>query len=274
MRPAIAMRRSFLLLLLLAQATFAELPGHNPKPGGIAVVDIGRHAGRPAAMYGERQALVMQDGDQWFAVVGLPLDATPGPAAVHVRGDRETAVDFEIVPHRYREQHLDVARRYVEPDEAQLERIFADRRVIDAALTAFRDVPVASVSLAPPVAGKRSPSFGFRRFFNGEARAPHSGMDITATSGTPISAPRAGIVAATGDFFFNGNTVILDHGQGFVTLYCHLQQIDVNEGDAVSAGDVLGLVGATGRVTGAHLHFGTYLTGTAVDPALILDPAP
>ena len=99
-------------------------------------------------------------------------------------------------------------------------------------------------------------------------------MDIAAATGVPILAPKSGVVTATGDYFFNGNTVIVDHGQGFVTLYCHLDRIDVGEGDTVTKGDVLGLVGATGRVTGAHLHFGTYLTGTAVDPALILEPAP
>ena len=270
------MKRSVLatLFLLLPALIFAQAPPHNPKPGGIAVVDLGAHYARPSATYGERNALVMQDGERWVAVVGLPLDATPGPAALQVTGDRESAVAFEIVPHRYREQHLEVARRYVEPDQAQLDRIFSERKIIDAALNAYRDIPMTSISLAAPVAGKRSPSFGFRRFFNGEARAPHSGMDIAAITGTPVNAPRAGVVAATGNFFFNGNTVIVDHGQGFVTLYCHLDRIDVSEGETVTKGDVLGLVGATGRVTGAHLHFGTYLTGTAVDPALILEPAP
>lgn len=262
------------LLLLVANAVLAELPAHNPKPGGIAVLDIGTHDTRPAAFYGERSVLTMREGDSWFAVVGLPLSAEPGSASVRVAGDREFEVSFEITAHRYREQHLEVARRYVEPDQAQLDRILSERRVIDAALNAYRDVPLESIALASPVPGKRSPSFGFRRFFNGEPRSPHSGMDIAAVTGTPVAAARSGIVAATGNFFFNGNTVIVDHGQGLVTLYCHLHRIDVDDGDHVAAGDVLGLVGATGRVTGAHLHFGTYLTGTAIDPALLLEAEP
>ena len=253
-------------LVHLASAR-AELPGHDPRPGGIAVLEVGDGDIAPDVRFGERPVLVMRDAGRWYGVVGIPLRREPGPATLTI--DDET-LEFEVVPHQYREQRLTVERSYVEPDQAQLDRIFAERRIIDAALGNYRDAELTSLALPAPVPGRQSPSFGFRRFFNDQPRSPHSGMDITANLGTEIVAPRAGVVTATGEYFFNGNTVIVDHGQGFVTMYCHLHRIDVEEGQTIEPGDVLGLVGATGRVTGAHLHFGTYLTGTAVDPAIFV----
>ena len=255
---------------LLPAVAAAELPEHVPKPGGIAVVDVGVHASRPAVHFGDRQTLVMQEEGRWYAIVGVPLAAEPGGHELTIRGAAENRVSFEVVPHAYREQRLNVERRYVEPDGEQLERILGERRIIDAALQNFRAAPLDSLTLSPPVAGRRSDSFGFRRFFNDQPRAPHSGMDIRASQGTPVHAARDGVVAATGHYFFNGKTVIIDHGLGLITMYCHLDRIDVEASARVRQGELVGVVGATGRVTGAHLHFGAYLTGTAIDPALLL----
>ncbi len=212
--------------------------------------------------------MVIQRDAEWVAIVGIPLKVEPGNMTLQVGAQEKT---IEVGTHAYREQRLTIKNKsQVNPDQKQLDRIFGERKIIDAALNNFRDVTIDGVSLSSPVAGPRSSSFGSRRFFNDQPRSPHSGMDIAATTGTPIIAPRSGIIAATGEYFFNGNTVIIDHGQGFVTMYCHLSEVAVEEGEAVSSGEIIGLVGATGRVTGAHLHLGTYLNGAAVDPAIFL----
>ncbi|MDJ0812729.1 MAG: peptidoglycan DD-metalloendopeptidase family protein [Woeseiaceae bacterium] len=238
-------------------------------PGGIAFLNLGPAEGEPPVVeFDGKRVLVMDDGGQWRAAVGVPLSAATGRASITFAN--EITMSFDVVEHAYAEEHLQVARSYVSLSEEDLARYHRERKVIDAALNNWRDVPVAGVDLESPVEGPRSSSFGKRRFFNNEPRSPHTGMDIAVPMGTPILAPRAGVVTETGDFYFNGNTVFIDHGQGFVTMYCHLSEIGVENGREVSTGDVIGLVGKTGRVTGAHLHFGTYLNGNAVDPALLL----
>ena len=259
-----------LLLGLLPVMTIMAAPDHSPWPGGIAVIDVGpAEAPRPIVEFGERRVLVARNGARWFAAVGIPLDAQPGELSIRVNTARD--ISFDVREHAYREQRLTVTnKKYVTPDEDQLERIGRERRIIDAALVHWRDIDIPGPTLAAPVDGRRSSSFGLRRFFNDQPRAPHKGMDIAASEGTVVAAPGRGVVTATGDYFFNGKTVIIDHGQGFVTMYCHLSKIVVDEGQRVETGEPIGAVGATGRVTGPHLHFGTYLNGTAVDPALLL----
>lgn len=269
--------RATAVLLALATMDAAALPEHAPRPGGIAIIELGDAAAAPGTVpvvtFGERRALVVERDGGWIAVVGIPLEQDIGTARIRVSGDADgepVELPFEVLLHAYGEQRLTVSRAYVEPAPADLERIAREREILDRALGTWREAPFADIRLAAPVAGRRSPSFGFRRWFNDEPRAPHKGMDIAAPAGTPVAAAADGQVTVAGDFYFNGNTVIIDHGQGLVTMYCHLATIEVAEGSPVRAGARIGTVGATGRVTGPHLHFGTYLNGTAVDPALLL----
>jgi murein DD-endopeptidase MepM/ murein hydrolase activator NlpD len=265
------MKKHVVLLLSFIVITAWAAPEHSPRPGGVVIIDVGAtSAAPPAVTFDGKPVLMIQDGERWQAVVGVPLDAEPGQLSILVDG---FPLAFAINEHGYAEQRLTVKdQKYVTPNQEQLDRIARERKVIDAALNNFRNVPVESLALAAPVDGPRSSSFGLRRFFNEQPRSPHKGMDIAANTGAPIRAPRDGIVTATGDYYFNGNTVILDHGQGYVTMYCHLSEVVVEEGEEVAEGDPVGAVGATGRVTGPHLHFGTYLNGTAVDPAILLEP--
>ncbi len=262
-------RYGLALLLALWMAPASANPQNSPWPGGIAIVDLAAASEpMPVVTLGDRRALVYSSEQRWFAALGVALDTTSETLAFSVDGIERTV---PLRSHAYREQRLQIANKsYVNPAPEQLERIARERKIIDAALGNFDARPVGELRLAVPVAGPRSSSFGLRRFYNDQPRSPHKGMDIAATEGTPVQAPANGIVTASGNFFFNGNTVIVDHGQGLVTMHCHLSKISVRDGQALQSGEVLGLVGSTGRVTGPHLHFGVYLNGTAVDPAILL----
>ena len=261
----------------LAHASSATLPRAAAVPGGVAIVELGAAPLRPAATFGGRRVMVLPDparAGSWIAVVGIGLAADPKtPQTLSVRAGEGPAreIAFALGTKRYGEQRLTVARRHVDlspQDLARHERERTRLAEVSGRFTTSREP--ASLVLASPVEGPRSSSFGLRRIFNGEKRNPHSGMDIAASAGTPVLAAAAGIVADTGDYFFSGNTVILDHGLGFQTLYCHLSAIETAVGALVEAGAPVGRVGATGRVTGAHLHFSVYLNAMQVDPALFL----
>ena len=254
------------------------LPLARSVPGGVALVALpGDSAAAPRAWFGEAPVLIVRQRHHWLAVIGIPLAQSAGPAELRVSSGEtaaartatsDTRLSFTIKPWRYREQHLQVAPAQVELSAADLERVTREQTLIHAALATYSAVPPATVQLQSPVAGVRSSSFGLRRFFNGAARDPHSGMDIATAPGSLVRAAAAGTVLETGSYFFNGNSVLIDHGGGLITMYCHLQRISVSRGAQLAAGDPLGTVGATGRVTGAHLHFGVALNRAFVDPAL------
>jgi len=274
--PATAL---FTALALLAAATVAAaspaLPRESRVPGGIAILELGDGEAPPGAViFNDHRAPVLRTADGWVALVGIPLDTAPGVHSARWQSPEEPEprpLEFSVAPKQYAEQRLTVTnRRHVDPSKEDLERIAEERTRIDTALGTFTADRQPVLALQPPVAGRRSSSFGLRRYFNGQARNPHSGMDIAAATGTPIRSPAPGRVVEAGDFFFNGNTVFVDHGQGVVTMYCHLSRIDVAPGDEVGAGTILGLVGATGRVTGPHLHWGVAVNRALVDPALFL----
>ena len=244
-------------------------------PGGVARLSLGPAAARPVAHAGEVPLLVLGDVIEWTALVGIPLSAAPGRASITVKtteGSGPRQIGYTVAPKRYTEQRLKVAPGTVDlspENEARYERERAHQAQV---MATFSDplMQAGALRMRVPVPGRRSSSFGLRRVFNGQARNPHSGMDIAASTGTAIVAPLPGRVIDTGDYFFNGNTVWLDHGGGLLSMYCHLSDIGVATGDRLKTGERLGAVGATGRVTGPHLHWGVMLNRAMVDPALFL----
>lgn len=252
----------------------AAWPLASPVPGGVARLSLGPAAERPAARAGEVPLLVVGNATEWTALVGIALVAQPGKASITVQraeGGAARDIAYTIAAKRYSEQRLSVAPATVDLSPENQARYERERLHLAGVMATFTEPPPQSLKMRAPVPGRRSSSFGLRRVFNGQSRNPHSGMDIAAPSGTPVLAPLAGRVIDTGDYFFNGGTVWLDHGGGLLTMVCHLSSIDVKVGDALQTGERYGAVGATGRVTGPHLHWSVMLNRAMVDPALFTE---
>ena len=249
------------------------LPQPRLVPGGVALVPLGAAPQRPRASLEGRPVLVMGTPARWIAVAGIALATKPGviELSVEPEGPAPRRHRLTVAAATYAVQRLTVPQRQVELSKEDLAR-HERERAHQAQVMATRSERIpASLRMRSPVSGPRSSSFGLRRIFNGQSRSPHSGMDIAAPTGTPIVTPLAGTVIDTGDYFFSGRCVWLDHGSGVLTLYAHLDRIGVEVGRELEAGETLGTVGATGRVTGPHLHWTVQLNRTAVDPALFLD---
>jgi len=262
----------FLLLLALSLPLLAEaLPQESAVPGGVVILPLApASTSRPLVRYENKPVLVAAENGLWQAVVGVPLEAKPGTHEISVsQGGKDKTLIFTIEDKQYPTQHITIKdKRKVNPNQYDMERINRESARIDVALQHWTETSEVPFDFVWPLKGEISGLFGRRRVFNGEPRKPHSGMDIAATSGTPVQAPAGGIIRGTGDYFFNGNTVFIDHGQGLVTMFCHLSRIDVKDGQKIEQGEVIGLVGATGRVTGPHLHFGVSLNDERVEPRL------
>jgi len=260
-------------LVLCTTTSHALTLDSTPVPGGIAVITLPADADPVTARYRDRKILVTQNDGHDIAVIGLPLATKPGRHYLQVNNQQGQSqnIGFQVEDKAYEEQHITIKdKRKVNPEKRDMERITRESKQIKSALRHWSAQDEVVVAFQKPVDGPTSSPFGLRRFFNEQARNPHSGLDIAAPEGAPIHAPAPGTVLDTGEFFFNGNTVLLDHGQGLVTMYCHMSKIDVEPGQRVDSGEVLGEVGMTGRVTGPHLHWGVSLNDARIDPLLFL----
>jgi murein DD-endopeptidase MepM/ murein hydrolase activator NlpD len=273
-------RRTVLLLapaLLLPRFALATPSAPiTAVPGGVARLRLGSAGEPPRAILDGRRLLVHPEGGEWVAVVGVPLAARPRsklPVEVTYADGRREVVPIRVVDKKYLTQHVTVAPDQADLPPEQIARYERERAHLQKILRTFTERNPAGLALLQPVEGRRSGNFGLRRIVNGKPRSPHSGLDIAAPEGTTIVATGSGQVLDVGDYLFLGRTVILDHGQGLLSLYAHLSAIDVSAGQIVGLGQPIGKVGATGRVTGPHLHFSVYLNAASVDPAIFLPVA-
>jgi murein DD-endopeptidase MepM/ murein hydrolase activator NlpD len=258
-----------------AQRPF-QRPHHTPYPGGVAVIKLGEADSQMSEVsFNGNRVLTLRQPNGLFALVGLALDTKPGMHELQVRSTGETtqlsfSTAFEVKPKAYPTQHLQINPRFLAPSKTDQERIENEKPAILKATSHWSDTPPESLTLDSPSNGRLSSNFGLRRVLNGQERAPHAGLDVAVPTGTPVRAAAPGRVINTGGYFYAGNSVSVDHGQGFITIYLHLSRIDVKEGDVVERGANLGAVGATGLVTGPHLHWGVLLNGVYVDPGLFM----
>ncbi|MFQ5470689.1 MAG: peptidoglycan DD-metalloendopeptidase family protein [Gammaproteobacteria bacterium] len=253
-----------------------DLPENNPIPGGIAIIELNERAqltpDKPIVRYKGRRVMVVKNDNQWYAAVGIPLSAKTGDHKIDIQQNGiDSQRSFTVKEKTYKSQHITIKdKRKVEPNAKDLQRIKTERLKINEALRDWQDKDLTSIQFTVPIPGELSSPFGLRRFFNGQPRKPHSGIDIAAPEGTPIRAPIEGIVINTGNYFFNGNSVFIQHGQGLVTMYCHLNEITVKEGQTIYQGEQIGTVGMTGRATGPHLHWSVSMNDARINPVLLL----
>ena len=265
------------LLCLLAFPALAEaLPKALSVPGGVALIRLGAvttPSDAPRAWLGDQPVLVASENGQWTAVVGLALDLPVGPQELRVDGGgQERILRFDVGTKKYPEQRIrlkDSGKVQLSPDDET--RALGEIATIQNIKRRWRKADDTETRLVRPVVGRLASRFGLRRVFNGEPRAPHVGLDLPVPRGTTVKASAPGLVLAVGDYFFNGKTVFVDHGNGLISMYCHLDRIDVQVGDPVARGQVVGLSGMTGRASGPHLHWSVILNGVMVDPELFLD---
>ena len=262
---------SLLVLLMSVHVSANSLPTQAAIPGGVVIVPLSVDTMvKPKVMYRDRQVAVVQYERKWVAIVGVPLSAKIGSQTLSILQNGKTSKTlFYIEGKAYPTQHITIKdKRKVNPNKLDMTRIKSESEDINAALSHWTDKSVLPLPFLWPIEGRVSGLYGRRRVFNGQPRRPHSGMDIAAPTGTQVHAPAEGTIREVGNYFFNGKTIFIDHGQGLVTIFCHLDRTDVVSGQTVRQGEVIGTVGMSGRVTGPHLHLGVSLNDTRVEPRL------
>jgi murein DD-endopeptidase MepM/ murein hydrolase activator NlpD len=248
------------------------------RPGDIVVLTIRTPASTPllSVRAFERELLPFAvDATRSRVLVGIDLDTIPGTHAVEIEAGEPPAVERATYPMRvtarkFRTRRLTVDEAFVNPPASVMERIARETAELNTLWAAPNPEKLWDGPFVRPVPDPANSAFGSRTVLNGQPRSPHSGADFSSDAGTPIKAPNAGRVVLAGERYFTGNTVMIDHGLALFSLFAHLSETAVRVGDTVATGDVIGKVGATGRVTGPHLHWSVRANGARVDPLSLL----
>ena len=239
--------------------------------GGIALFQLDEKPLSPPQWQGKSLLYFYQPSNQqWYAALGIPLDS--GPTISITSNGKSYSKSLAVK--EYPKQYITIKnKRQVNPEQRDMSRIQAEYQQMRPIYQSYTPQLLHSTGkMLRPVDGVTSSPFGLKRFFNQQPRRPHSGLDIAAPEGTPIKSPSRGKVVLTGDFFFNGQSVFIDHGQGLISMMCHLSSIHVEQGQMLESGDLVGTVGKTGRATGPHLHWTVSLNNNRIDPAIFLEP--
>jgi murein DD-endopeptidase MepM/ murein hydrolase activator NlpD len=260
--------------LAVALALHVAVAARQVQPGELVVMTIGSQPAAPRirvrAFGRDLEPFSIGEGE-WRVLIGIDLDTAPGTYTVDIEADAARAThELVVLPKQFRTRRLAVDEAFVNPPESVEARIRSDQERLERTWRQATPRRLWDAPFVRPVPGPTNSAFGTRSVFNGQARTPHGGADFLSPAGTPVVAPNAGRIAIARDLYFSGNTVVIDHGLGLFSLLAHLSKLDVAEGDFVQPGELIGLVGATGRVTGPHLHWAVRVAGARVDPVSVL----
>lgn len=261
--------------LVLASALHVSVKARSVQPGELVVVTIASraqpHTVRVRAFERDVKPFAVDD-HRWRALVGIDLDVRPGtyPVLVETDDGERGSCDLIVAPRRFRTRHLNVDPAFVTPPPSARERIRREARLLDVTWNSSAPERLWKAAFVLPVSEPATSAFGTRSVFNGMERNAHGGADFMSPAGTPIHAPNAGRVLVARNLYFSGNTIVIDHGLGLFSTLAHLSAFAAHEGDQVAAGQIVGRVGATGRVTGPHLHWAIRIGGARVDPLSVI----
>jgi murein DD-endopeptidase MepM/ murein hydrolase activator NlpD len=258
-----------------ASSSTNSLPRESRVPGGVAIMKIAAaNTPQPTVTSNGAPVWVTRHNAVWHAVIGIPLSTAVGTQQIVItQAGQITEQSFAVKSKRYPVQKLKLDRAMVDPPREVTARIERESAHLKMVRSNWRASDATNARFVLPASGRLSSRFGVARVLNGKPRSPHAGLDVAVGVGTPIHAAADGVILDAGDYYYCGKTVFVDHGNGLITMHCHLSEFIAKIGDTVKQGERIAVSGGTGRATGPHLHWSVYLNGVSVEPELFLPPA-